>query len=135
MKKEKEIIIHCTGTEYNRIVTLAEVRRWHKARGWNDIGYHYLIQQNGLILCGRDVNLQGAHCKGHNENTIGIAYVGGLINGQPADTRTDKQKNSLKMLIVHLKSMFKITDISGHRDYCAVACPCFDVKREYNKML
>lgn len=135
MKKEKEIIIHCTGTEYNRIVTLAEVRRWHKARGWNDIGYHYLIQQNGLILCGRDVNLQGAHCKGHNENTIGIAYVGGLINGQPADTRTDKQKNSLKMLIVHLKSMFKITAISGHKDYCAVSCPCFDVKREYNKML
>lgn len=135
MKQKREIILHCTGTEYNQIVTLADARRWHKARGWRDIGYHYLIQQNGLIVCGRDVNLQGAHCKGHNEGTIGVAYVGGLINGQPADTRTSEQKKSIVMLIRHLKSMFEITGISGHREYCNVACPCFDVKQEYGKML
>lgn len=135
MKEKREIILHCTGTEYNQIVTLADVRRWHKARGWRDIGYHYLIQQDGRIDAGRDVKLQGAHCKGHNVGTIGIAYVGGLVNGQPVDTRTHNQKKAIIMLFRQLNAMFEITGISGHRDYCNVACPCFDVKQEYSKML
>ena len=41
-----------------------------------DVGYHYLIGPDGTIYEGRSIYYQGAHAKGHNPNTIGIAFLG-----------------------------------------------------------
>ena len=43
------LIIHCTATPAGREVSRAEVDRWHRQRGWNGIGYHYLIHLDGSI--------------------------------------------------------------------------------------
>ena len=83
---------------------------------------------------------------GTSANSIGIAYEGGLdVQGQPADTRTELQKRSLRILVRVLKSDFPaITQVVGHRDLSpdldgdgmvepeewTKACPCFDVKKE-----
>ena len=75
-----ELIVHCSATPEGVDYTVDDIRRWHKQQGWSDIGYHYVVYRNGLIVDGRDVDLIGAHCLkgGHNTHSIGICYVGGV---------------------------------------------------------
>ncbi|MDR0833857.1 MAG: N-acetylmuramoyl-L-alanine amidase [Candidatus Symbiothrix sp.] len=136
MRKINEIIVHCTATPEGRNVTVAEVDKWHRARGFNGIGYHYLIGLDGTVLKGRDIELVGAHCLNHNANSIGVCYVGGLaLDGKTAkDTRTIAQRNALKSLLKDLKTKYPGATIHGHREYANKACPCFDAKNEYKDL-
>lgn len=129
MRTINEIIIHCTATEAKFNVTLATIDQWHKARGWKGCGYHFIIHQNGHIDIGRPITEAGAHCKGHNANSIGIVYVGGMLNGKTSDTRTYEQNQSLVLLIKTLCRIFPtITAVKGHNEYSSKACPCFNVQ-------
>lgn len=137
MRTIKEIIVHSTATPKGMKATVADIDRWHRQKGFNCIGYHFVILRDGQIQAGRAVEMEGAHCKGNNAETIGIAYVGGLNeNKQSADTRTQAQKTSLTALIKILISQYPtIKKISGHRDYCNTACPSFDARAEYQHLI
>ena len=132
----KEIIVHCTATPEGRIETVESVRNMHKAKGWSDIGYHYLIGLNGECWEGRNVNLIGAHCEGHNSNSIGVCYVGGVDKKMQAkDTRTEKQKYALVALLKDLRKLYPKANIYGHHDFNkGKRCPCFDAKNEYKNI-
>lgn len=133
MRLIRQIIIHCTATECGRDYAAAEIAQWHKARGWQDIGYHYVIHLDGSIERGRDEQRVGAHCVGHNVTSIGVAYIGGLQDGKPADTRTAEQKQALKALIDDLLSKYPSATVHGHCEYNrGKACPCFDVSTEFD---
>ena len=70
------------------------------------------------------------HCPGHNAQSIGIAYVGGLdADGHPAATRTEAQCLALLQLVRDLMEEHPITSIHGHNEYANRACPCFDVQQ------
>lgn len=146
-----EIIVHCSDTPEGRHHTVADIRAWHKAKGWNDIGYHYLVYIDGAIHNGRSVDISGAHCSGHNSNSIGICYVGGCEgeekygkifpktdkkgNHIPKDTRTPEQKDSLLYLLKELRKMYPNAKIYGHRDFDkGKACPSFDARTEYKNI-
>lgn len=133
MRTIRRIIIHCTGTQEDRPVTVGEINRWHKHRGWAEIGYHYVIYLGGTIHKGRHLEQIGAHCKGYNSDSIGICYVGGLTkDGRHAkDTRTPEQKASLVKLLTILKEEFPNATIHGHNEFSNKACPCFNVREEY----
>lgn len=132
MREIKEIIIHCADTPEGRDVHADDIRRWHLQRGFNDIGYHYVIALDGTIEAGRPIEQAGAHAQGHNAHSIGICYVGGAdAKMQPKDTRTEAQKDSLLCLLRFLRLMFKDATIIGHRDVSTKPCPCFDAKTEY----
>ena len=129
MRTITEIIIHCTATEAEFPVTKATIDQWHKARGWKGCGYHFIIHQDGSIDIGRPISEIGAHCKGHNAHSIGIVYVGGMLNGKASDTRTFEQVLSLKYLIKTLCRIFTtITAVKGHNEYSNKECPCFNVQ-------
>lgn len=130
MRSIKEIIIHCTATPEGRNVTAAEVDKWHRERGWGGIGYHFLILLDGSIQIGRPIGKPGVHCKGHNAESIGVCYVGGMSadNAQPKDTRTPKQRTALRLLIESLKRQYPKATIHGHREFAPKACPSFDVQ-------
>ena len=132
----REIIVHCTATPEGRDVTKEEITSWHKQRGFTTIGYHYLVQRNGCIEEGRDVNVSGAHCEGHNSYSIGVCYVGGMTadNKRAKDTRTPQQKLQLINLLKQLKSLYPQARIYGHRDFAKKDCPCFDARREYSDL-
>ena len=66
MRKIDDIIIHCTATAEGRDVSVADIRRWHKARGFVDVGYHYVVYLDGSVHEGRPLAQVGAHCRGHN---------------------------------------------------------------------
>lgn len=132
MREITEIIVHCTATRAGREYGLGDVDRWHRARGWKGIGYHYLVGLEGELWSGRPEAEAGAHCTGHNARSIGVCYVGGLDGeGRPADTRTDAQKRTLLTLLRGLHRRFPQAAIHSHKDFAAKACPCFDATREY----
>jgi len=135
-RKINEIIIHCTATREGQHVTVETIRKMHiKDRGWSDIGYHYIIYLDGSIHNGRDVDISGAHCSGHNSHSIGVVYVGGVKKDgkTPKDTRTEAQKKSLVKILKALKKLYPNATIHGHYEYSNKACPCFDVK-EYKSI-
>lgn len=129
----KEIIVHCSATPEGKDFTVEDVRRWHKQQGWSDIGYHYVIGRHGEKWTGRDVDVSGAHCEGHNRNSIGVCYIGGLDEtGKKAkDTRTLQQKAVMLSLLTELKRLYPQAKIYGHRDFARKDCPSFDAKNEY----
>lgn len=137
MRQITEIIVHSTATPKGMNATAKDIDKWHKLRGYNCIGYHFVILRDGKIERGRDVEMAGAHCKGNNAETIGVAYVGGLNeNKQSADTRTGAQKIALNVLLGDLVKQYPtIRKISGHRDYCNTACPSFDATAEYQHLI
>ena len=129
MRKIDKIIIHCTATPEGREVSVADVTRWHRARGFRTIGYHYLIGLDGTVHKGRDIAEVGAHCTGRNACSVGICYVGGCDKSlQPKDTRTEAQRRALRGLVAELKSRFPGAGVHGHREFAAKACPSFDMK-------
>ena len=127
MRDVSKIILHCTATRGD--VSASTIRSWHLDRGWRDIGYHFLIRTDGQIEPGRPVDEIGAHTKGQNKDSIGIAYAGGLdADGTPRDTRTDEQTASLVILVMSLMVTFpNIERVHGHNEFSSKACPCFDV--------
>lgn len=134
MRTIKEIIIHCSATPEGRDYTVADIDRWHKAKGWKGIGYHFVIYRDGSIHVGRPKEQVGAHCVGHNTISIGVCYIGGLASDgkTPKDTRTPQQKDSLLGLLEQFKEEFPKAKIHGHKDFANKACPCFDATSEYS---
>lgn len=87
-------------------VSAKEIDRWHKERGWDGIGYHFIIRKDGSIEKGRSLNKKGAHAKGRNH------YVGIALTGR--DEFTNEQKKSLQNLINDLG----IKHIERHHENC-----------------
>jgi hypothetical protein len=149
-RKVKTVVWHCTATKEGQKVSLEEIEKWHKARGFAEIGYNLIIDLDGKIYIGRDWNKVPAHVAGANSDTLGFVFVGGLDkNGKPKDTRTPEQIKGILAVSEVTRDSFLIlkewiVDYKGHRDYSPdkngngiiepwewiKACPCFDVKTE-----
>ena len=129
------IIIHCSAVRPDQDSSAAQIDTWHRRQGWKlGIGYHYVVRRNGEIEPGRPEYMIGAHCKNHNAHSLGICYEGGLdIRGQPADTRTEAQKASMRQLLEVLHRRYPCAVIVGHHDLNPLkACPCIEnVAKEY----
>ena len=133
MRRIDRIIIHCSATNPEQDFNAADIDRWHKAKGWSGIGYHYVIKLDGTIEKGRDVSKAGAHAFGYNKRSIGVCYIGGVdMDGKPSDTRTEEQKRAMDIFIAMLKNDYKGATVHGHNEFSSKACPSFNVKKEYN---
>lgn len=132
MRKITEIIIHCSATPAGRHFTVQDLDRWHRARGFNSIGYHYVIYLDGSVHPGRPIQEPGAHCIGHNAHSIGVCYIGGLDADtfEAADTRTSEQRTALRELLAKLQEQYPGATVHGHNEFADKACPCFRVRTE-----
>ena len=133
MRKINLIVLHCSATKDTQTYTPEQLEQDHKARGFIQAGYHFYIRRNGEIVSMRPVEQIPAHAKGFNRNSIAICYEGGLdVTGKPKDTRTIKQKESIRILLLLLLTHYPGAHICGHRDLGAhKACPCFNAEEEY----
>ena len=137
MRQINKIIVHCSATREGQNIPVETIRKWHvDGRGWSDIGYHFYIDLYGEIHKGRDIAKIGAHCSGHNRNSIGICYCGGVeADGKtPKDTRLDCQKEALVAVLRTLKAMYPHAAIHSHKDFANKACPSFNATEEYNNL-
>jgi N-acetylmuramoyl-L-alanine amidase len=109
MRPIKYLIIHHNGVPGR---TLEDVKRSHLANGWKDIGYHYVIEETGLLRQGRPLHKPGAHVEGLNTPSIGICLIG---NGNTSDFNP-RQYETLKSLLDTLLARFPDAQILGHRE-------------------
>tara|TARA_R110000803_G_scaffold54610_2_gene111339 strand:- start:156 stop:581 length:426 start_codon:yes stop_codon:yes gene_type:complete len=135
MREFKRIILHCTATREGQHYNVKDIRLWHTSppRNWSDIGYHYLIQIDGTIEIGRPITKIGAHTKGENEDSIGIAYVGGLDRNtdRPKDTMTVEQEIAFLRLVDSSRLIFGEISLHGHNEFSSKACPSFNVNEKF----
>ena len=119
MRKINQLIIHCSATRPDWYegqtgkAQVAEIDRWHKDRGFDQIGYHYYITRTGEIADGRPIEIAGAHAKGNNSHSIGVCIAGGF--GSDAEDRasehyTPVQLDALHSLVRNLQSQYNIPE-------------------------
>lgn len=143
----KYLVVHASATKASAKVDASVIRRWHRERGFLDIGYHCVILRDGRVEAGRKLDVPGAHVTGHNKHSLGICLVGGLdANGKPEDNYTLDQKAALAQLLLGLLPQFPNAQVLGHRDLSPDLngdgkvsrnewlkdCPCFDVREWFD---
>lgn len=122
MRQINKIIIHHSDSDNPNHDHIDVINMWHTDRGFRCVGYHYFIQSNGTIQHGRSIHEMGAHCHGHNRDSIGICLHG-------KDNFTDMQFESLRLLVEHLKFMSeRELTVHGHCEFSEKTCPNFDYK-------
>lgn len=104
-----EIIIHCSATPNGRTTTVEQIRAWHQARGFTDIGYHWVVGIGGTLMRGRPETAIGAHAKGHNAHSVGVCMVG-------TDRFTMEQWATLRQCVEDLLERYPGARVIGHRD-------------------
>lgn len=127
----KYIAVHCAATKASQDIGVTEIDRWHRAKGWIMVGYHFVIRRDGSVETGRKLDMPGAHVNGFNSVSLGICLVGGLDEeGKPENNFTKAQLAALATLLASLAIDFPAASVQGHRDFPGVKkdCPCFDVR-------
>jgi len=131
MRPITALVVHCSATPAGKPFRAADIDRWHRERGWDGIGYHFVIPLDGSIEPGRPMAEAGAHVEGHNRDTIAICLIGGVdAAGKPANTFNERQFDALEHQLNALRAKWPKARILGHRDFPGVkkACPSFDVR-------
>jgi hypothetical protein len=143
---------HTAGrSNYSRAEAAAVVRGiqlFHvQSNGWNDIGYNFLVDRFGTIYEGRfggvERNVVGAHARGFNTGSTGIALIGTYGSARPSPAALDALASliSWRLDLAHADPSATVTAlsagnerfrpnvpvllrrVSGHRDTGATACP------------
>lgn len=143
MRQIDLIVVHCSATRPSLDVRAIDIDRWHRARGWRGIGYHYVITRGGAVEPGRPEFQVGAHTQGFNSRSVGVCLVGGVAeDGRTVESNyTRAQWISLATLLRDLRSRYLKARICGHRDLSpdldgdgeverhewVKGCPSFDV--------
>jgi peptidoglycan hydrolase-like amidase len=109
-------------------------------RGWGDIGYHYVIDEEGQIYEGRagGDSVVGGHVYCSNVGSIGVVMMGNFEIEKP----TYAQTSSLKWLLAELANKYQLDlespavfhgtskpVIVGHGDLIATECPGYYVRK------
>lgn len=99
------------------------IQNFHRnTRDWADIGYHWIIGQDGKVYEGRALHVQGAHAGGgNNKENLGISIIGDF-------TATMPPTPAIRTLTLFLRAQQKryripMDQVFGHREFKATACP------------
>lgn len=133
------LTLHAAATTASMDIGVSEIREWHLARGFRDVGYHYVIRRDGTLERGRPENQTGAHVGGHNTGNLGICMVGGVASDgtTPEDNFTVAQYVALRELLTQLHERYPEALIMGHNGFPgheSRGCPCFDWRAFRNHM-
>jgi hypothetical protein len=99
-----------------------QAQKWHRERlGLADIGYHFVINDQGIVFEGRPINVRGAHTAGYNTGTVGVVLFGHFELWQPSEA----QMAALRLLVAYLQDAYAIQYLAGHRDFqpAETVCP------------
>lgn len=116
-RKKTDLLVlhHAAATQ----CTVEDVHRWHLARGWLGIGYHYFVRKDGSIWRGRPEDAIGAHTEGHNDHSIGICAEGDFSKEQ----MPIKQQRAISDLVAWIVSRYPGTAVGKHSGLCSTECP------------
>ena len=106
------------------------IKNYHLAKGWRDIGYHWVIEKVGgklTVIPGRPEAEPGAHCVPRNKDGIGVCCVGDYDKEKP----DEELYQVVARLCREIMGRHSIKEIGGHNQYAQTICPgrYFDVGR------
>lgn len=111
MRPIEHIVIHCSATpDGDGRFGIEQLDQMHRDRGWQRVGYHYVIEVDGSLRAGRPVEQIGAHVAGSNAKSIGICMIG-------TSRFTEAQWTALRDLVNDLQKRFPSSSVWGHRDF------------------
>lgn len=116
MRHVRLIVVHHTATRAD--TAPATIRMLHLKRGFSDVGYHYLITSDGKVHAGRPESRIGAHVKGYNAESIGVALVGNFDLYPPSPQQWDALLNLLAQLTARYNAR-----VAWHGQLNNTACP------------
>ena len=146
-------IVHHTATPNNYTADQAAaivrgIDVFHvRSRGWDDIGYNFLIDRFGRVYEGRyggmTRNVIGAHALGFNRGSVGIALIGNFTNAKPTAAAVQSLERLIawRLDLAHVDPVstltfvsggserwrsgvkVKLRAVSGHRDTGSTTCP------------
>jgi len=123
--KIDRIVIHCSDSPHGRGDDAETIHRWHLERGWDGIGYHYVLPEWDEIQLGRPHYWTGAHVRGFNEGSLGICLIG-------KHTFKEIQLENLCLLTAMLLSDYPEAQLFNHYDLDPTkTCPNFNAVRHY----
>ena len=120
----RRIIIHHTASTDSDGTEIDSIREWHKSgRGWSDVGYHWIIERidgEYRAVMARPMYRGGSHTVGHNQEAIGIAFVGDFMTVPPEPGMLDVTAD----LIAGLWQLAGAElPVSSHQDWAVTDCP------------
>jgi N-acetylmuramoyl-L-alanine amidase len=122
MREIKYLVVHCSDSSNDVDIGAEEIHSWHLAKGWDGIGYNYVIRRNGAVEAGRPEYWKPSHVKGLNSVSLGVCMVG-------KDNFTEVQKGSLRLVLAGMLGKYPDAKIVGH---CELnpnkTCPNEDVQ-------
>ena len=129
------IVIHCSQTPPDMDIGVDKITEWHKERGFDTIGYHFVIRRDGTIETGRNQEAVGAHAVAVNGTSLGVCLIGGADrNMKWEDNFAPIQFQTLKTLLMKLKKDYIIKKIIGHYEVDdKKECPSFDIPKWLEK--
>jgi len=124
MREIAALVIHHAAA----VTTLEEIDRWHRARGWRGVGYHYVIEPDGRLRLGRREDEMGAHAAGRNQDTIGICVA--------VDARDGIPSASWDQLVTLTRDLMRrhgltVDDVIPHYQIGSTECPGFPIEDLY----
>lgn len=120
-EETKVVIIHSSNTLYRKKVDAFDLHRQACQRGESSIGFHFIIEKDGLLRSGRPLNSIGFHTDNTNSMSIGICVIGGLITNDNdelvlEDNFTTAQYKTLQTIILLLKDIYPGIDVQKASD-------------------
>lgn len=114
--------IHVGSTLKTENETMLGVEQSHLNKGWNGIGYNFVIFLSGHVYEGRGWGRIGAHVAGYNSKAVGIAFAinGSISSLTPAAIEACKYMIKYGKIHGYINNDFKI---KGHRDFGQTECP------------
>lgn len=103
-----------------------QIQNYHiNNNGWCDIGYHFLIGQDGKVYQGRVENIVGAHAGGANTNNVGISFIGTFTSRAPSDAMLNAGARIMKSMSRTYNIALNRDKVKGHRQVgsTSTACP------------
>ncbi|XP_059196107.1 N-acetylmuramoyl-L-alanine amidase-like [Centropristis striata] len=101
------------------------MQRFHQEdRGWNDIGYSFVVGSDGYVYEGRGWNHLGTHTRGHNSDGYGVSIIGNYTATLPSRHATDLLRHRLARCAVNGGFLVANFTIHGHRQVVSyTSCP------------
>ena len=118
------VFLHCSASDSPAHDDVAVMDKWHRERGFAEVGYHYFITKKGVLQIGRDIEKTPAAQQGHNTGTIAIC-----LHGLKAANFTALQFTVLYLLCQKINAAYggKVT-FHGHKEVAAKDCPVFNYR-------
>ncbi|XP_042833255.1 N-acetylmuramoyl-L-alanine amidase [Panthera tigris] len=114
---------------------MRSMQRFHQdTRGWDDIGYSFVVGSDGYVYEGRGWHWVGAHTRGHNSRGFGVAFVGNYTAELPAKAALHIVQDVLPGCAVRAGLLRPDYQMLGHRQLVRTDCPgdaLFDLLRTW----